>query len=169
EQTYINDVLAIALNQMANPQEDPYRPTWHFAPQFGLLNDPNGLAHFAGEYHLFYQWNPKACAHGAKAWGHATSKDLIHWQHQPLALAPTENYETHGCYSGSGLVVDGALELFYTGNVKFEQGGRTAYQCRATLEAGKQAEKQGIVLDLPQGYSGHVRDPKVWLHDGEYY
>ncbi|GAK22350.1 sucrose-6-phosphate hydrolase [Vibrio sp. JCM 19052] len=47
EQTYINDVLAIALNQMANPQEDPYRPTWHFAPQFGLLNDPNGLAHFA--------------------------------------------------------------------------------------------------------------------------
>ncbi|AQW59793.1 glycoside hydrolase family 32 protein [Vibrio owensii] len=169
EQTYINDVLAIALNQMANPQEDPYRPTWHFAPQFGLLNDPNGLAHFAGEYHLFYQWNPKACAHGAKAWGHATSKDLIHWQHQPLALAPTENYETHGCYSGSGLVVDGVLELFYTGNVKFEQGGRTAYQCRATLEAGKQAEKQGIVLDLPQGYSGHVRDPKVWLHDGEYY
>ncbi|KIF44800.1 sucrose-6-phosphate hydrolase [Vibrio owensii 47666-1] len=169
EQTYINDVLAIALNQMTNPQEDPFRPTWHFAPQFGLLNDPNGLAYFAGEYHLFYQWNPKACAHGAKAWGHATSKDLIHWQHQPLALAPTENYETHGCYSGSGLVVDGALELFYTGNVKFEQGGRTAYQCRATLEAGKQVKKQGIVLDLPQGYSGHVRDPKVWLHDGEYY
>ncbi|PSW14326.1 sucrose-6-phosphate hydrolase [Photobacterium rosenbergii] len=169
DQRYINDVLAIAMNQSSQSINDPFRPAWHFAPQFGLLNDPNGLAHFNGEYHLFYQWNPKACQHGAKAWGHATSKDLINWSHQPLALAPTEEYETHGCYSGSGLVVDGKLELFYTGNVKFEQGGRTAYQCRATLEAGKQVEKQGIVLPLPEGYSGHVRDPKVWQYQDAFY
>ncbi len=168
DQRYINQVLALALNQ-ANQAQDPYRPVWHFAPLFGLLNDPNGLAHFNGEYHLFYQWNPKACAHGAKAWGHATSKDLFTWQHQPLALAPTQDYETHGCYSGSGLVVDDTLELFYTGNVKFAEGGRTAYQCRASLEAGKQVEKKGIVLSLPDGYSGHVRDPKVWVHQERYY
>ena len=62
--------------------------------------------------HLFYQWNPMQCAHGAKAWGHATSQDLFTWQHQPLALAPTEEFETHGCYSGSGLVVNNQLELF---------------------------------------------------------
>lgn len=169
DQRYFNDVLAHALNHAANQVQDPYRPVWHFAPQFGLLNDPNGLAYFNGEYHLFYQWNPKACKHGAKAWGHATSKDLLNWQHQPLALAPTQDYETHGCYSGSGLVNGKQLELFYTGNVKFTQGGRTAYQCRATYEAGKQVEKKGIVLPLPEGYSGHVRDPKVWQHQERYY
>lgn len=167
DQIYINNVLAKSLNQ--KDTNDPYRPVWHFSPQFGLLNDPNGLAHFNGEFHLFYQWNPMACEHGAKAWGHATSKDLLSWQHQPLALAPTEDFETHGCYSGSALEVDGTLELFYTGNVKFEQGGRTAYQCRASLEAASQVEKKGIVLELPAGYSGHVRDPKVWKHDEQYY
>lgn len=169
DQTYMNNVLAKALNHGAQSSVDPHRPAWHFSPQFGLLNDPNGLAKFNGEYHLFYQWNPFECAHGAKAWGHATSKDMITWQHQPLALAPTEEFETHGCYSGSGLVVDNKLELFYTGNVKYPQGGRTAYQCRAVLKSGKQVDKVGIVLDLPEGYSGHVRDPKVWQHQGEFY
>lgn len=169
DQIYINNVLAKALNHSASFDCDPFRPQWHFSPQFGLLNDPNGLSQFNGEYHLFYQWSPLECAHGAKAWGHATSKDMLNWQHQPLALAPTEEFETHGCYSGSGLVVDDKLELFYTGNVKFEQGGRTAYQCRAILEQGAQVKKVGIVLELPEGYSGHVRDPKVWLHDGVYY
>lgn len=167
DQIYINNVLAKSLNQ--KDTYDPYRPLWHFSPQFGLLNDPNGLAHFNGEFHLFYQWNPLACEHGAKAWGHATSKDLLSWQHQPLALAPTQDFETHGCYSGSAIEVDGVLELFYTGNVKFEGGDRTAYQCRATLESGSQVEKKGIVLELPSGYSGHVRDPKVWKHADHYY
>lgn len=110
-----------------------------------------------------------ACAHGAKAWGHATSKDMLNWEHKPLALAPTESFETHGCYSGSGLVVNDKLELFYTGNVKFVEGGRTAYQCRAVLQEGKQVEKTGVVLELPEGYSGHVRDPKVWIHESSYY
>lgn len=169
DQIYINNVLANALNQATNQGDDPFRPQWHFSPQFGLLNDPNGLAHFNGEYHLFYQWNPMACTHGAKAWGHATSKNMLDWEHKPLALAPTESFETHGCYSGSGLVVNNTLELFYTGNVKFAEGGRTAYQCRAKLENGKQVEKTGVVLDLPEGYSGHVRDPKVWTHEGTYY
>ncbi|WED20868.1 sucrose-6-phosphate hydrolase [Vibrio sp. JC009] len=169
DQAYINDVLAIALNHASQSKDDHHRPLWHFSPLFGLLNDPNGLAHFNGEYHLFYQWNPKACTHGAKAWGHASSKDMINWTHQPLALAPTEDFETHGCYSGSGLVVDGKLELFYTGNVKFTDGGRTAYQCRATFEPGFQVEKQGIVLELPKGYSGHVRDPKVWVYEDKFY
>ncbi len=169
DQIYINKVLAKALNHSTCCGDDPYRPKWHFSPQFGLLNDPNGLACFNGEYHLFYQWNPFECAHGAKAWGHATSQDMIHWQHQPLALAPTEEFETHGCYSGSALVVDNKLELFYTGNVKFRHGGRTAYQCRAVLERGEQVKKSGVVLELPEGYSGHVRDPKVWCHEGGYF
>ncbi|MCG9789562.1 sucrose-6-phosphate hydrolase [Vibrio mediterranei] len=166
---YFLQTIQSLLNAPKQGEHDPYRPVWHFAPRVGLLNDPNGLSFFNGEYHLFYQWNPLKCEHGAKAWGLATSPDLIHWQHKPLALAPTEDYETSGCYSGSAIEVDGKLELFYTGNVKYPQGGRTAYQCRAQLDEQGMVTKLGPVLSLPEGYSGHVRDPKVWKRGKHYY
>ena len=54
-----------------------WRSRFHIAPPYGLLNDPNGLIYWKGEYHLFYQWNPNACEHGAKHWAHLRSKDLI--------------------------------------------------------------------------------------------
>lgn len=166
---YLLQTIESLLNVPKQGEHDPYRPVWHFAPHVGLLNDPNGLSFYNGEYHLFYQWNPLECEHGAKAWGLATSTDLIHWQHKPLALAPTEEYEVSGCYSGSAIEVDGNLELFYTGNVKYPQGGRTAYQCRAQLNESGEVKKLGPVMDLPAGYSGHVRDPKVWRHGDDYY
>lgn len=149
--------------------QDPHRPAWHLAPPVGLLNDPNGFIHFNGHFHLFYQWNPLACAHGAKFWGHWRSDDLVHWQHEPIALVPSEEYESHGCYSGSAVDDNGVLTLIYTGNVKFSEG-RTAWQCLATLEEDGSCHKLGPVLALPDGYSGHVRDPKVWRHDdGQWY
>ncbi|KOC94467.1 sucrose-6-phosphate hydrolase, partial [Winslowiella iniecta] len=140
-----------------------HRPLWHLAPPVGLMNDPNGFIQFNQRYHLCYQWNPLACAHGAKFWGHWSSADLVNWQHEPLALAPVEEYESHGCYSGSAVDDHGVLTLVYTGNVKFEQG-RTAWQCLARLNPQGEFDKLGPVLALPAGYTGHVRDPKVWRH-----
>ncbi|WP_455269175.1 sucrose-6-phosphate hydrolase [Rahnella aceris] len=148
---------------------DPYRPGWHLAPPVGLLNDPNGFIQHNGRFHLFYQWNPLACAHGAKFWGHWSSADLLHWQHEPLALAPSEEYETHGCYSGSAVTDNGQLTLIYTGNVKYPDGSRTAFQCLARENAEGEFDKTGPVFNLPQGYTGHVRDPKVWRHDKHWY
>ncbi|WP_037032762.1 sucrose-6-phosphate hydrolase [Rahnella sp. WP5] len=148
---------------------DPYRPGWHLAPPVGLLNDPNGFIQHNGRFHLFYQWNPLACAHGAKFWGHWSSADLLHWQHEPLALAPSEEYETHGCYSGSAVTDNGQLTLIYTGNVKYPDGSRTAFQCLARENAEGEFDKTGPVFNLPQGYTGHVRDPKVWWHDKHWY
>lgn len=80
----------------------------------------------AGRYHLFYQWNPLACDHTYKCWGHWSSADLLHWRHEPIALMPDEEYDRNGCYSGSAVEFEGALTLCYTGNVKFPDGGRTA-------------------------------------------
>ncbi|WP_134705327.1 sucrose-6-phosphate hydrolase [Rahnella sp. CJA17(1/100)] len=148
---------------------DPYRPGWHLAPPVGLLNDPNGFIQHNGRFHLFYQWNPLACAHGAKFWGHWSSADLLHWQHEPLALAPSEEYETHGCYSGSAVTDNGQLTLIYTGNVKYPDGSRTAFQCLARENAEGEFDKTGPVFNLPQGYTGHVRDPKVGWHDKHWY
>ena len=148
---------------------DPWRPNWHLAPPVGLLNDPNGFIQHRGRYHLFYQWNPLACAHGAKFWGHWSSTDLLHWRHEPVALVPSEPYESHGCYSGSAVVQDGQLTLLYTGNVKYADGSRTANQCLAVENEHGEFDKQGPVLPLPAGYTGHVRDPKVWRHDDRWY
>src|SRR5690606_27727101 len=98
--------------------DDPYRLNYHLMPPVGLLNDPNGLIQYKGHYHVFYQWNPFATAHGAKFWGHYSSKDMVNWQEEPIALVPSEWYERNGCYSGSAIELDGKLYLFYTGNVK---------------------------------------------------
>ncbi|WP_336757696.1 sucrose-6-phosphate hydrolase [Aeromonas hydrophila] len=162
----LNQIVRSLLAGQLKAAADPHRPRWHLAAPVGLLNDPNGFIEHGGRYHLFYQWNPLGCEHRNKGWGHVTSTDLLHWQHEPVALLPTEAYESHGCYSGSAVSDEqGRLTLIYTGNVKYPDGGRTAYQCLARADGEGGFEKLGPVLDLPEGYSGHVRDPKVW-HDG---
>ncbi|MFE4524528.1 glycoside hydrolase family 32 protein [Cytobacillus firmus] len=150
-------------------RQDPNRLKYHLMPPVGLLNDPNGLIQFKGTYHVFYQWNPFDTAHGAKYWGHYTSRDLIHWKEEPIALAPDQWYDRNGCYSGSAIEFDGKLYLFYTGNVKNEDGRRETYQCLAVSEDGIHFDKKGPVLELPKGYTAHFRDPKVWEKNGSFY
>ncbi len=69
---------------------DPtFRPERHFVPEIGWINDPNGFVYFKGEYHLFYQFNPYESVWGPMHWGHAKSKDLVNWEHLPVALLQT--------------------------------------------------------------------------------
>ncbi|HDZ0529131.1 TPA: sucrose-6-phosphate hydrolase [Klebsiella pneumoniae] len=162
-------ILQAVMQGQPQALADSHYPQWHLAPVNGLLNDPNGFCQVAGRYHLFYQWNPLACDHTYKCWGHWSSADLLHWRHEPIALMPDEEYDRNGCYSGSAVEFEGALTLCYTGNVKFPDGGRTAWQCLATENADGTFRKLGPVLPLPEGYTGHVRDPKVWRQDGRWY
>lgn len=165
----IKQAMLAVMNGQVHAAQDPHRPVWHLAPSVGLLNDPNGLIQHQGIYHLFYQWNPLACDHSSKCWGHWQSTDLLHWQHQPVALVPGADYDSHGCYSGSAIVEDNSIMLVYTGNVKYADGSRTAYQCLARENSLGDYDKLGPVLPLPAGYSGHVRDPKVWRHQDDWY
>lgn len=165
----LSAILHAVMCNSAKAVKDKYYPCWHLAPVTGLLNDPNGFC-FDGEYyHLFYQWNPLSCEHKNKCWGHWRSKDLITWQHQPIALLPDEFYDKDGCYSGSAVIYQGQLTLCYTGNVKFQDGTRTAWQCLAVENKQGGFDKLGPVLGLPEGYSGHVRDPKIWQHNDIWY
>ena len=145
--------------------DDPFRPAYHISPKSGLLNDPNGLIQFNNQYHVFYQWNPFACDHSQKFWGHYISDDLVHWHEVAPALAPDAPYDANGCYSGSAFIYNNELYLFYTGNLKYgaDQQYRTSSQCLAKSKNGVDFEKVGIVIDgQPDGYTAHFRDPKIW-------
>ena len=95
---------------------DPLRPEFHLMPPHNWMNDPNGPIWWKGQYHLFYQLNPHAANWGSMHWGHAVSPDMIHWHHQPIALAPTPGGpDSEGCFSGSAVVFEGKPAFIYTG------------------------------------------------------
>lgn len=149
-----------------------WKPAYHIHPQFGLINDPNGLAYFNGEFHVFYQWYPFDAMHGMKHWAYVKSSDLVNWEREPVALVPVEDYESHGAYSGASLEVDGKLYMYYTGNIKYSAEERSANQCLAIMEQDGTITKYAhnpVIEGVPEGYTGHVRDPKVFEKDGRYY
>ena len=90
----------------AQDYTEPSRPQYHFSPAKNWMNDPNGLVYYDGTYHLYYQYNPGGTTWGAMSWAHATSSDLIHWEHQPVALCargyPDEITEMY--FSGTAII-----------------------------------------------------------------
>ena len=95
---------------------DPLRPSYHLLPPHNWMNDPNGPIWWKGKYHLFYQLNPHAAVWGDMHWGHAISPDMVHWRHEPMALAPTPGgADSEGCFSGSAVVDNGVPTFIYTG------------------------------------------------------
>ena len=95
----------------------------------------------------------------------------MHWTEQPIALAPSHDYESHGCYSGSGIVHEDAVRFLYTGNVRTPEGGRTPFQLLATVDPDGRVIKHRAnpLLGAIPGCTAHVRDPKVWSRDGHYW
>ena len=81
---------------------EQYRPQLHFSSKRGWLNDPNGLIYYKGEYHMYYQHNPMAAHWGNMSWGHAVSKDLVHWEERPAVLYPKP--DPGACFSGAAFI-----------------------------------------------------------------
>jgi beta-fructofuranosidase len=158
-----------ALAKLVN--QCPWRQSFHIQPLTGLLNDPNGFSYFNGEYHLFYQWFPLGPVHGLKHWYHTKSKDLVHWENVGMGIEPSNEFDSHGAYSGSGIEHDGKLYLIYTGNTRDENWNRHPYQCLAVLNPDGSLVKMDapVISDIPSGYTDHFRDPKVWQHGDHFY
>jgi len=149
-----------------------YYPHFHLAPRAGWMNDPNGLIYFNGHYHAFYQHHPFSADWGPMHWGHAISDDMVHWRHQPIALAPDSEVDRDGCFSGSAVVDNGRLALIYTGHRWLAEVGDDSQicevQCLATSEDGITFTKHGVILQPPEGIM-HFRDPKVWYEAGSWW
>ena len=141
---------------------DKYSMLYHLTPKFGLLNDPNGLIHYKGEYYVFHQWNKFEMDHSYKCWGYFKSKDMVNWNNMSVAILPDMYFDKNGVYSGSAIEADGKMHIFYTGNVKNELGERKSYQCKAESDNGKIFEKKGVIFETPSGYTEHFRDPKIF-------
>lgn len=153
------------------------RPAFHLSSRSGWMNDPNGFTYYKGEYHLFYQYFPYDNRWGPMHWGHAKSKDLIHWEYLPAALAPDTKADADGCFSGSALELDdGTQILMYTGvNVTDVYGLYEQTQCIAMNDGkGEYIKYEGNPVldskDLPEGFSRYdFRDPKIFRQkDGLY-
>ncbi|WP_242622771.1 glycoside hydrolase family 32 protein [Lachnoclostridium sp. Marseille-P6806] len=150
---------------MTKTQAIIIRPQRHFALRHGWINDPNGLVWFRGRYHLYFQCNPYGNEWGKMHWGHAVSKDLIHWEECVPSLIPDhlyENYQRGGCFSGSVIVHKNRLYAFYTA-VSMRGGQPVPAQCIAYSDDGytfvKPAENP-IIPERPCE-SHDFRDPKV--------
>ena len=162
-----------------------YGQRFHIMPPAGWLNDPNGLCQAGGVFHAYFQYAPFDVEGGVKAWGHATSRDLMTWDYVGAPLLPDDPFDCHGVYSGSALAEDGRIRVLYTGNVKLSDAdgtydyvntGRradTVYVESVDGLAGREFSQKRVVLaseDYPEDLTCHVRDPKAWRDtDGRYH
>ncbi|KAJ8626569.1 hypothetical protein MRB53_019876 [Persea americana] len=93
------------------------RTAFHFQPEKNWMNDPNGPLFYKGWYHFFYQYNPHSAIWGNITWGHAVSRDLIHWLHLPPAMVPDQWYDINGVWTGSATFLpNGSIVMLYTGS-----------------------------------------------------
>lgn len=148
------------------------RPQFHFTPKIGWNNDPNGLVYYKGEYHLFYQHNPYEVNWENMHWGHAVSKDLVHWTELAEALYPDS---IGAMFSGSAVVDVNNNSGFQKGNEKTLVAAYTAHQdgtevqCIAySNDAGRTWNKYAgnpVINSKAKWNSGNTRDPKVFWHE----
>ncbi|MBG9984289.1 sucrose-6-phosphate hydrolase [Aerococcaceae bacterium DSM 111022] len=159
-------------------QEDQWRLKYHLMPETGWLNDPNGAVQFNGKYHIYYQYVPEDPNGGATHWGHQTSTDLVHFHQEPIFMSPDQTFDIDGVYSGGSIVHDEVIHYFYTGNVKkpgdydYIYNGREQNVVHVTSRDGYTVDKREVVIphaEFPDGYTDHIRDPKIIEDNGNFY
>jgi fructan beta-fructosidase len=174
-------IAAVSI-QPSNAQQvykEMHRPQIHFSPREKWINDPNGMVYHNGIYHLFFQYYPDSTVWGPMHWGHATSKDLIHWQQQPIALYP----------DSLGYIFSGSAVVDKNNTAGFGKTGQaplvaifTHHDPRGEKEGRNNFQNQSIAYSLDNGktwtkYAGNpvlknpgitdFRDPKVMWYESQ--
>lgn len=169
------DALALNLLKLSDTFDttntDYYRPSYHFTPLYGWMNDPNGMVYKDGEYHLYFQYNPYGSKWGNMHWGHAVSKDLVHWEHLDPAIARDP---VGHIFSGSSVVdkkntagfgKDAIIAIYTNNSVNHDEVQCIAY----SNDNGRTFTKyEGNPVLTPFDGLKDFRDPKVfWYEKGK--
>ncbi|HZG85828.1 glycoside hydrolase family 32 protein [Paenibacillus sp.] len=154
--------------------KEKYRPQFHFSPASAWLNDPNGMVYYEGEYHLFFQHHPDSDVWGPMHWGHAVSRDLVHWEQLPIALKPDDN----------GYIFSGSAVVDWNDTSGFFRGGSglvAVFTHHLQLGERDAIQRQSLAYSVDRGrtwtmYPGNpvleddrfvdFRDPKVFWDEG---
>jgi len=172
-------LLLLMMNILDAQQksDELHRPLFHFTPREHWMNDPNGMIYYNGTYHLFYQYHPYSSVWGPMHWGHATSKDLLKWDHQPIAFYPDKN----------GMIFSGSAVWDKNNTSSLGTSGKGplvaifTYHNDSLAKSGSRVfQSQGIAYSNDDGttwtkYQGNpvlgnpgindFRDPKVFWHE----
>lgn len=187
---YMNSAISSAMQAVVDAasqaQVDPDRPVYHFLPPARWMNDINGPLYHKGYYHIFYQFNPfgdkpydetvtDQVEWAGMHWGHARSKDLVSWEHLPIALAPSVERGERGCWSGCAAVNGaGALMLFYTAvfenkipyEIPFEQWAAVGDEDLIEWKRSPANPILSLKTHGRPGFSPEWRDPFIFHADG---
>ena len=152
----------VAQPELIPKRDEQYRPQLHFSPLRGWNNDPNGLVWLDGEYHLYYQYNPNENKWGPMHWGHAVSRDLIHWEDLPIALYPDK---LGTIFSGSAVVDwnntagfgEGVIVAIYT-----SAGEKQTQSIAYSTDKGRTFTKYEGNPVIPNPGINDFRDPKCF-------
>ena len=166
-------------------QADALRPQYHLMPASNWMNDPNGPIFFRGQYHMFHQYDPDGATWGNMHWAHAVSPDMVHWTHEPTAIAPTPNgFDRDGVFSGSAVLDGDVPTVIYTGVLPPSSDAETTLrdgkhvwrevQCLAvSKDPGLRTWKKlpdPVISAPPAGMKvTGFRDPCVWREDGAWW
>ncbi len=146
--------------------DDRHAPRWHVRPPHGWVNDPNGVGRWDDRWHVMYQWNPHGTTWGSIHWGHASSPDLLRWEHEPVALAPRPGgVDAAGAWSGVAVHDDGDVALVYSAARDDAASAGVAVARRGPDGGWRQPDRLTVPHPAVPGVT-EVRDPFLLTVDG---
>ncbi|WP_218164865.1 glycoside hydrolase family 32 protein [Pseudoduganella namucuonensis] len=167
----ISGCAQVPAGQPRAEYDQPHRPQLSYTPERNWMNDPNGLVHHDGEYHMFYQYNPNGAGWGDMSWGHAVSPDLLHWRELPLALTVEKDDKggvTQMFFSGSAVVdTDNTSGLGQPGKPAMVAMYTSVYPQDFTLangrrvRAGQQSQSLAYSLDKGRSWTQYAGNPVI--------
>jgi beta-fructofuranosidase len=164
--------MRAVLDAIPTAAADPQRPVYHFAPPASWTNDPNGPLYYRGWHHLFYQFNPFETRLANQHWGHARSRNLVNWEHLPIAICPSKDLGETAIFSGGAATAeDGRPRLIYTSIGEREPEQWLVYPGDDELLTWTKYSGNPVLTQAAQssGPLSEWRDPFMFRNEGETY
>lgn len=164
------DLAATNFASLAAAHPDPAFPQFHPRPAQGWINDPNGVSHINGRYHVFFQYNPESARHHRIAWGHVSSADLVRWDEHPVALRPQDGGpDEYGCWTGV-VTDDGGVPTAAYSGVRGDGGHSQVVISRGSADLVHWTQDGHVAASMPADPQvTAVRDPFIFRFNGKRY